>query len=243
MSRCRRWACANLKHTMAATLAGRRHRAILSVHGHLNAEPQRTSRWANRLMPATTRLSARTVCVSDWMRRHVVDDLGGAADRCVTIHNPAPIEHATAAVDEAELLRRAPNILAAGRLAPAKDFGLLLHAFAALENREVTLTILGDGPERAALERLSRTLGIADRVHMPGYVTQPWPYFRQARLCVVSSLTESFSNVIVEALAHGVAGRVDRLRGSPRDPHPTSGGAACSRRRCGCPCKPQWPTH
>ena len=40
-------------------------------------------RVANRLVPLTTRLAARSVCVSDWMRRHVVDDLGAAAGSAV----------------------------------------------------------------------------------------------------------------------------------------------------------------
>lgn len=194
----------NLKHTLAATLAGRRHRAILSVHGHIDAEPQPTSRLANRLMIATTRVTARTVCVSDWMRAHVVNDLHGSAARTVTIYNPAPIEQAIPAADAAALAARPPVILALGRLAPAKDFATLLRAFAAMRRPEARLVIIGEGPERTGLEALAQTLGIADRIAMPGYVAEPWPWFRTARVCAVSSLTESFSNVAVEALAHGL---------------------------------------
>ncbi len=194
----------NLKHTLAATLAGRRHRAILSVHGHIDAEPQPTSRLANRLMVATTRLTARTVCVSDWMRAHVVNDLHGSAARTVTIYNPAPIEQAIPAADAAALAARAPIVLALGRLAPAKDFATLIRAFAGIDRTDARLVIIGEGPEREALEVLTRTLGLADRVEMPGYIAEPWPCFRTARVCAVSSLTESFSNVAVEALAHGL---------------------------------------
>ena len=39
---------------------------------------------------------------------------------------------------------------------------------------------------------------------MPGYVAEPWGYFARARLCAVSSRSESFSNAVVEALAHGL---------------------------------------
>lgn len=194
----------NLKHTIAATIAGRRHRAILSVHGHIDAEPQPTSRLANRLMIATTRLTARTICVSDWMRAHVVNDLHGSAARTVTIHNPAPIEQAIPAADAAALAARAPVVLAMGRLAPAKDFATLIRAFAATKRADARLVIIGEGPERTALEALAHMLGIADRVEMPGYIAEPWPCFRAARVCAISSLTESFSNVAVEALAHGL---------------------------------------
>lgn len=194
----------NLKHTLAAALAGRRHRAILSVHGHIDAEPQPTSRLANRLMIATSRLTARTVCVSDWMRAHVVNDLHGSAARTVTIYNPAPIEQAVPAADARALAARPPVVLALGRLAPAKDFATLIDAFARVPLSEARLVIIGEGPERDALEKQARALGIADRVDMPGYIAEPWRYFRTARVCAVSSVTESFSNVAVEALAHGL---------------------------------------
>lgn len=194
----------NLKHAMAATLAGRRHRAILSVHGHIDAEPQPTSRMAARLMIATTRLTARTVCVSDWMRRHVVDDLHGSAARTVTIHNPAPMEQAVPAADAAALMARAPLVLALGRLAPAKDFDLLIRAFARMDRADARLVIIGEGPERHTLEARARELGVAGRVELPGYIAEPWSRFRDARVCAVSSVTESFSNVAVEGLAHGL---------------------------------------
>ena len=154
----------NLKHTLAATLAGRRHRAILSAHGHIDAETQPISRLSNRLMVATTRLTARTVCVSDWMRRHVVDDLHGSAARTVTIYNPAPIEQATPAANAAELTARRPVVLSLGRLVAGKDFAMLIRAFARLDDPAAQLVIIGEGPERGALEALACNLGVADRV-------------------------------------------------------------------------------
>ena len=194
----------NLKHALAATLAGRRNRAILSFHGHIDVEPGSASRVANRLSPVTTRLTARSVCVSDWMRRHVVADLHGDARRAVTIHNPAPVDHAAPAVDEAKLLARQAIVLALGRLVPDKGFATLIDAFARLDHPDAKLIILGEGPERAALEQRVLSLGLAGRVEMPGYVTQPWAYFARARACAVSSVSESFSNAAVEALAHGL---------------------------------------
>jgi glycosyltransferase involved in cell wall biosynthesis len=54
------------------------------------------------------------------------------------------------------------------------------------------------------LSERAAALGIAERVDMPGYVNEPWAYFEKARVCAVSSLSESFSNAVVEALAHGL---------------------------------------
>ena len=194
----------NLKHALAATLAGRRRHAVLSFHGHVEAEPHVLDRLANRLVPLTTRLAARSVCVSDWMRRHVVDDLGGSAGRAVTIHNPVHLEGVRPARSAADLAAREPMILALGRLVPEKDFSLLISAFARLSMRDARLVIIGDGPERARLESEARALGVAERVELPGYANEPWSYFERARICAVSSRSESFSNVVVEALAHGL---------------------------------------
>jgi glycosyltransferase involved in cell wall biosynthesis len=194
----------NLKHAMAATLAGHRRRALLSFHGHFSAEPHLLDRAANRLVPLTTRLAARSVCVSDWMRRHIVKDLGGSAGRAVTIHNPVHIGGGRPAASAAELERRGPLILALGRLVPDKNFALLISAFARLSDRLARLVIIGEGPLRHALADQAAALGVAERVEMPGYVKEPWAYFEKARLCAVSSQSESFSNAIVEALALGL---------------------------------------
>jgi glycosyltransferase involved in cell wall biosynthesis len=194
----------NLKHVLASTLAGRRRRSILTYHGHFDAESRFLDRFANRLTPLTTRLAARTVCVSESMRRHVVDDLRGDAYRTVMIHNPVWIEGARPAVNASDLAGRAPTILAIGRLVPEKDFAMLMAAFADINLSEARLVILGEGPQRTALEEQARKIGISDRVSMPGYVAQPWKYFRQARVCAISSRLEAFSNVAVEALAHGL---------------------------------------
>jgi glycosyltransferase involved in cell wall biosynthesis len=194
----------NLKHTLAATLAGRRRRALLSFHGHYNAEPHLLDRVANRFAPLTTRLAARSVGVSAWMRRHVVEDLHGSAKRMVVIHNPVQMGGAKPAASAAELERREPVILALGRLVPEKDFALLIRAFARLGRSDARLIIIGQGPLKQELSDLAKKLGVADRVEMPGYANEPWGYFERARVCAVSSRSESFSNVVVEAMAHGL---------------------------------------
>ena len=67
-----------------------------------------------------------------------------------------------------------PLLLAAGRLVAAKDFALLLRAFARLRReRPARLVILGEGPLRAALLALAAELGVADDLDLPGFVDQP----------------------------------------------------------------------
>lgn len=98
----------------------------------------------------------------------------------------------------------APLILCAGRLVAQKDFALALAAFARLERPAARLVLLGDGAERAALERLAMRLGIAGRVEFAGHVADIAPWLARADLFLLSSRFEGYPAVLVEALAAGV---------------------------------------
>ncbi|MCJ2186294.1 glycosyltransferase [Novosphingobium beihaiensis] len=96
------------------------------------------------------------------------------------------------------------SYLAAGRLAPQKNFPMLLRAFARVARPHDTLTIAGEGAERPALEELAATLGIAGRVRFPGHLASIDPLLAEADAFVLSSDYEGLPGVIVEALAAGL---------------------------------------
>lgn len=98
-----------------------------------------------------------------------------------------------------------PVIVAAGALQRWKGFDTLVDALGLLhsQGREARLMILGEGPERAALEARATRLGIADRVRLVGHVDNPLAYFAHASLFVLSSRVEGLPNVLVEALIAG----------------------------------------
>lgn len=94
-------------------------------------------------------------------------------------------------------------ICAAGRLIPEKGFSQLIHAFAkiAQQYKELKLLILGEGGERDNLVRLITENALEDRVVLMGHIDNPIPYFKKAKLCVVSSVHEGFPNVLLEMMA------------------------------------------
>lgn len=101
--------------------------------------------------------------------------------------------------------REGPRLLAVGNLKPAKNHALLLQAFSKLRSAQTArLLILGEGPLRKDLEELAMTLGITDRVAMPGFRADPAPFYMAADLFVMSSDFEGFGNVIVEAMSYGL---------------------------------------
>lgn len=99
-----------------------------------------------------------------------------------------------------------PSLIAMGRMVPQKGFDLLIQAFSQIKNRhpEWSLTILGEGPLYSELESLSKQLGLADCVYLPGVVKNPYEFLKQADIYVMSSRFEGFPNVLCEAMACGL---------------------------------------
>ncbi|HET7319411.1 MAG TPA: glycosyltransferase, partial [Nitrospirota bacterium] len=87
-----------------------------------------------------------------------------------------------------------------------KNVACLLRAFAALSRREIParLFLVGDGAEKESLKSLARELDLADTVHFLGYQDNPYAFLKEFDVLVVPSYYETFSYVILEAIACGV---------------------------------------
>jgi len=159
-----------------------------------------------RIRPALVRWAyrraARVVALSDGVGEELIADYGLDPARVVTIHNPVDLEAFSPAGRE----RHAggpPTVLAVGRLQRQKGFDFLIDAFARLRTSSARLVLVGDGPDRAALEEQVRWLGLGDRVTFAGYASNPAEWMAKADLFVLSSRWEGFGHVIVEAMAAG----------------------------------------
>ena len=103
------------------------------------------------------------------------------------------------------------------RLEPRKDIALLVEAFAeaAVTTPALRLLIVGDGPERAALEVRVGDLKLGDRVHFTGVTSDPRPYFWAMDLFALPSRSEGLGIAAIEALAAGVPVLGSRTGGIP----------------------------
>ncbi|PIE82807.1 MAG: hypothetical protein CSA09_05190 [Candidatus Contendobacter odensis] len=99
-----------------------------------------------------------------------------------------------------------PVLCAAARLVPEKNFGLLLEAFRQVRaQRPAILLILGDGSERARLERKIASWELNNAVRFIGYRANIMPYLRRADMFIHTCLFEGFGYTLLEALACGTA--------------------------------------
>ena len=91
-------------------------------------------------------------------------------------------------------------IIHVGRLARQKRHDILFAAFKLLEGK-YKLVLLCNNPKKAL--KLAQQYGIAERLILPGFQTNPYNWIKQAKVLVLSSDYEGFGNVLVEALSVG----------------------------------------
>ncbi len=102
-------------------------------------------------------------------------------------------------------LGKAPVVGHVGRLEPVKNHAFLLKAFAALLERmpEARLVLVGDGPIRAEIEQLTKSLGLGERVHFAGASDEVPAYMAMFDLFALTSFSEGLGIVCLEAQAAG----------------------------------------
>jgi glycosyltransferase involved in cell wall biosynthesis len=151
-------------------------------------------------------------------------DLGVPAERIIRTASGVDAEHFRPGPSaEDERLPPRPRAVFTGRLHPQKNLAFLLDVWAeVVRDRPATLVLVGDGPDRPALEEQAGRLGIRERVVFTGPVADPAESLRAADLFVLPSVAEGMSNSLLEAMATGLAclasdigGNIDLLAEGP----------------------------
>jgi len=97
------------------------------------------------------------------------------------------------------------TIVTVAGLRKVKDLPFLVERVAILNrSRPARLFIFGEGPERDAIAAKAAEHGIADRVHLPGFVAEPSRYLAAFDIFALSSVSEQFPISLVEAMAAGL---------------------------------------
>lgn len=125
----------------------------------------------------------------------------------------APTDSAPSRVEE-EKDRREIRLLHVGMFRPEKNQRELIELCAALPRQTPWhLELAGEGEELENCRRLSKGLGLQDRVTFSGYVAQPQNLYLRSDVAVMASKSESLSNFLIEAHAHGIPSVAYRAAG------------------------------
>jgi len=200
---------------------------VVHVHAHyrqilLGSQPSRLKRFL--LLRGNARALRRCdhiIANSDSVRAFLEEE-GAESDRIRVVYNGTDVSRleseASLPCPATERLRerlhgeasrlagggRTKVVGAFGRLAPVKNYPLLLEAARrVLDAEPVTFVIAGDGPERARLERLVGRLGLAEHVYLAGWLPNPYPLLAAVDVVASSSIVEGFGLVLLEAMALG----------------------------------------
>jgi len=138
------------------------------------------------------------------MQAEIEEAVGIAAARVSIIDDPALARADIVRLSEPAEKDAPTHYLAIGRLAAQKNVPLLIRAFARIARGADRLTILGEGGERAKVEREIAACGVRDRVTLEGHVSDTGPWLRRANVFALSSDYEGVPAVIAEALASGL---------------------------------------
>jgi glycosyltransferase involved in cell wall biosynthesis len=195
---------------LATVLRGPAATWSLTMHGPLEFDDVRL-----HAIPDKVRRAHFVACISDycraqlmrqvepehWERLHVV--------RCGV--RPTDYDAPSRAADLAAGL----HIVSVGRLAPMKGFGVLLEALTEVDGSR--LTLVGDGPERAALEATARRLGLTGRVRFTGALGAGavTDLLHQADVFCLPSFAEGVPVVLMEAMAARVPVVTTAIMGIP----------------------------
>jgi glycosyltransferase involved in cell wall biosynthesis len=155
------------------------------------------------------------ITVSSGLKRRLVA-LGIAPERIRVLRNGVDLALFRPADREAARKRLGltrPTLLAVANLVPKKRHYLMVEAIAQLPG--IDLIIIGEGPERGAIEGLARQRQVADRVHLLGQMPQQRlpEFFSAADLLLLPSAREGWPNVLLESMACGTPVVVSNIDG------------------------------
>ena len=194
-----------------AKMRGLVERVVVSYHAMGTETGDRQV--APYLLPLLRRMDA-LLAVAEIQKDHLVNVERLPREKITVIHNGVDTEKYRPAIDEERARVRHSwgadqgdiVLVTVASLKPLKRVDALLRAAAALRGTgaPIRVVLIGDGPDRGALELLARDLGIAGHVVFTGVRDDVELLLRGADVFVLSSRTEAFPNVVLEAMATGL---------------------------------------
>jgi L-malate glycosyltransferase len=207
--------------SVAGRLSRRQPRVIFTEHGrHYPDVVSRRRRLINQLLLG--RLADRINAVCQFSADGLLHD-GFSGTEIEVIDNGIDPSRYGASTERAALRARLcldskrRYVAAVARFHPVKDHATILHGFGRLATRlhDVDLLLVGDGPLREDLERLTASLGLTTRVHFLGVRADVPELLQAVDAFVLTSVSEAASITLLEAMASAIPIVATAVGGTP----------------------------
>lgn len=150
---------------------------------------------------------SKIVCVSDYVKRSMIEGLNIETDRICKIYNTIPVKPILDGAKEIiHIKKRTYTFLSMGRFVKRKNFDRVVFAASKLKEDKISFIwyILGDGEEHKAIKDMIEKYDLQNEVILLGVVANPFPYVKEADAFVLTSETEAQPMVLNEALTLGI---------------------------------------
>lgn len=190
-----------------------RPRLLLTEHAMLSNQYAEWSMKTRIGLRASQIVATRLADIRIGVSQAVAEDWANLAQmnpaQFSVVHNPVPQLTAPSSEERRRAKemwgpKRGRRIISVGNLKKVKNHGLMIEAFAKIHTPNDKLIILGEGDQRNALERQIKDLGLTEDVLLPGFCANPTSYYETADLFAMTSTSEGFGNVLVEAMHAGL---------------------------------------
>ncbi len=180
---------------------------VVSVHGldafSTEQVKGRAGEWCRRISQRVYRSSRRVICISELVREQVLEGTGSGC-RTSVVYNGVDPELFSPGSEASSI---PPIVLCVGNLLPIKGHEVLLRAVPSISSEfpDLTLEIVGHGPELSRLQALVQHLNISERVRFLGQQSreQVAAAMRRCTVFALPSRYEGLGCVYLEAMSCG----------------------------------------
>jgi glycosyltransferase involved in cell wall biosynthesis len=180
----------------------------------------RTGKTLPFLFRRSLRRVRHVVANSQAARQSLIETLGLQPNRITVIHNSLVFQTAGSPEHDKELRAKwgagadTTVLLCVAMFRPGKNQEELIEIASGLPaGLDFQLWFAGDGATRSSCDRRVRELGLGSKVKFLGWQRDPTPLYATADIAVHASRTESLSNFVIEAQAHGLPAVVCDVQG------------------------------
>jgi len=194
---------------------------ILSTKHNMNSYTAQGKLIHSFLFRLSSYFPTHIIAVSEALKSYFISMIHVKREKIFLIHNGIPIDKFSSefnihTADKLNSSNTSFKVGFLGRLVREKGLAYLLHAFHQLNAKDnLTLFIVGEGPQKTFLQKLCRKLEITDNVQFLGYRTDIEHILSLLDLVVLPSISEGLPMVLLEALSAAKPVIATRVGGIP----------------------------